>query len=86
MEIKSISRPGAEADDEEDPVFGRELSHQTEGILNGIGVSPFAMCLAMLVGDNNTLIPDEEVTERLFGSCEDALSERVGGFAVLDLI
>lgn len=80
VEVEGISTPSAESDDEEKPVFGAELGQQAEGVLQRLWGLPFGVLLAIVVCDNDTLLPDEEVTPRLFGSSKGALGERIRGF------
>lgn len=62
MEIKSVGRPREPADDEEDPVFERELGEERYGVLDGIGLVPLASRLTVGVGEDYALLPDEQVT------------------------
>lgn len=86
VEVKGISGPGAEADDEEDPVLERELGHQTDGVLERVGIPPFSSLLTMLVVDDDALLPDEEVLEGLLGRGQDALGHGIGWGAVLNVV
>lgn len=86
MEVKGISGPGAEADNEEDPVLEGELGHEADGVLERFGIPPLSSLLAVLVVDDDALLPDEEVLEGLLGRGQDALGHGVGWSAVLNVV
>jgi hypothetical protein len=77
--VEGVGTPGAKSHDEKKPVFGAELGQKTEGILQGFGLLPFCIILAIVVRNDNALFPNEEVTPRLFGCSDGALGERVRG-------
>lgn len=81
MEIKSIGSPGTETNDEVEPVLGPELSHQAEGVDPWLRVLPLCVGLALLIGNDDTLLPDEEIVEGLLSSGDDTLGEGVGRLA-----
>lgn len=77
VEVKGIGTPSGETDDEEEPVLGAQLSHETDGVLQRLRGPPFSVLLAVFIADNNSLFPDEEVPEGLFGSWDDTLCNGV---------
>ena len=79
MEVKCVGTPGSETDDEVQPVAARELGKQADGVLEGYGPGPFCGGLAVRVGNDDALLPDEEVLPRLAGGGEDALCDGIGG-------
>ncbi|KAI6751963.1 hypothetical protein HG531_006659 [Fusarium graminearum] len=81
VEVKGISGPGAEADEEEDPVLGRQLSHETDGVLDRVWVPPFGCLFTMFVCDDDALLPDEEISKGLLGCRNDALDHGASGLA-----
>lgn len=77
VEVKGIGRPGGQADEEEGPALGVELREQAEGVLDGVRVLPLAGGLAEVVGDDDALLPDEEVLEGLPHGRDDPDGEGV---------
>lgn len=78
VEVKGIGCPGEEAHKEVGPVLQTQLRKQTDWVLQGLGLLPLAGLLAILIPDNHTLLPLEEVAPCLFGRCEGALGKRIG--------
>lgn len=86
MEVECIGSPGTETNSEEEPVSGRELSHQGDWVLERIGVLPLGVGFTIVIGDDDTLLPDEEILPGLLSSWEDALGEGIGGFVLTDFV
>ena len=67
------------------PEFGslESLAHavRERGMQVGIWVPPFSGLFAMLVGDHDALLPDEEITESLLSCGNDTLDHRASGLA-----
>lgn len=79
MEVKGISSPGGKTDNEEDPATQRQHSHEAEGVAELGRVLPFGKGLAGIVGNDDTLLPDEEVLPRLLRGGPDTDCEGVCG-------
>jgi hypothetical protein len=79
VEVESIGSPCKEADNEVQPILPSQLGEEGERVLERLRLLPFAVLLAVVVPDHDTLVPDEEVLETLFGGGEGALGQRVGG-------
>lgn len=79
MEVERIGSPSEEADEEVEPVLEAELSEQANGVLERLRLLPLASLLAILVPDDYTLVPFEEVAPGLLRSCEGALGQRISG-------
>lgn len=62
MKIKSISGPSQKANNEEKPIFRLQLSKEREWILQGLRLYPFAMDLAEVVLDSDSLSPVKQVS------------------------
>jgi len=79
VEIKGISSPGGKADEKENPVHGSKFPQKTERVAELGRVLPFCIGLAsLLVCDDNTLFPDEEILDALFGCGNDTDCDWVG--------
>lgn len=85
VEIKSISSPSGQSHEEKDPITASQLSHEADGVLDGLRVPPFRRLFAVVVGDDDTLLPYEEVSEGLFGSSKDAFLYGVGTLTIFDV-
>jgi hypothetical protein len=79
VEVEGVSSPCKEADDEVQPILPSQLSEERKWVLERLRLLPLAVLLAIVVPDHNTLVPDEQVLEALFGGGEGALGQRVGG-------
>jgi hypothetical protein len=60
------------------------LSHQTKRVLERSWVLPEYIVLSgLIVGDDSSLFPDEEIFDSLFGAGNDTPSDGIGLFAIL---
>jgi hypothetical protein len=78
VEVEGISGPCKETDDEVQPILETELSEEADGVLQRLRLLPFAVLLAIVVPDNDSLVPDEQIPEGLLSSRDSALCQRVG--------
>lgn len=79
MEIERIGCPRSETDHKEQPVARAQLHAQLDGVLNGLWRLPFSMRLPIFVGDNDTLLPFEQIPKGLLRCREDTIGDGVSG-------
>jgi hypothetical protein len=75
MEVKRICGPRGKTNEEEEPVTGTQQHEKTDRVLERLRVLPLRIGLALLVLDNNTLLPSEEVAPGLLRYGEDPVSD-----------
>jgi len=77
VEVKGIGSPCEESDKEVEPILQAELSEQADGILERLWLLPLAVLLAVVIANDYTLVPSEEILETLFGGGDDTLRQWV---------
>lgn len=79
VEVEGVSRPRSKADDEVEPVFRAQLSKKRDWVLQRFRCLPLSVLLAVLVPDDNSLLPHKQVLQGLLSRGQDTLGNRVRG-------
>lgn len=82
MEVKSISKPSGESNNEEEPIFTAQLRKQADGVLEGGWCLPDIGTFAVLICDFDSLFPFEQVAKGLFCCRESAFCNGLSGLKV----
>src|SRR5699024_1042229 len=76
VEVKGVRGPGRETAEKEDPALGREHAEKLEGILDTFEIPPLACGLAVLIANQDSPFPNEEILQGLLGRRDNAPDQR----------